>query len=922
MAAIGGFSVSHVIQEKTRLAVDTALNETDKTVRAYLREPKVAFDNIYTALQGMLDRGAPQEDVSGYLAQATNFLKAEETEIKGFNVVYGYIRGEFLNGLNTDMGGGYIPQQRPWYQLAIRNKGTAYTAPYMDASTGSVIISIARELHGAKGDYYGVLALDVDLAWLMDYSGELKFSDGGYGMILNQFLYTIAHPEEEYRNTPLQELGSDYAKISDMLRAGKNVSAKTVRDFDGARAIVFFKQLYNGWFVGVAMPVKSYFSDLYFNIALLAVLGIALSAILSYILLRLAAARIRSDEANKSKSTFLARMSHEIRTPMNAITGMSELAARALDEGDASAAKERVLNIKQASANLLSIINDILDFSKIESGKMEIVPADYTLSSLVNDVANIIRMRISDPGVRFTIDIDSGIPNALFGDETRIRQVMLNILGNAVKFTRRGSISFAINGKITGEDTVMLTISVADTGEGIREEDIGKLFGDFVQVGAERGKGAEGTGLGLAIAKNLAQAMGGDITVTSVYGKGSTFTVTLPQKIRSAEPVAGLRLNGSRAADDNAAAAFSAPSARALVVDDIGTNIQVAVGLLSPYNMQVDSCLSGAEAISAVKANSYDLVLMDHMMPEMDGIETTRRIRKLGGGCAEIPVVALTANAVSGVKEMFLQNGFNDFLSKPIDTAKLGAVLERWIPKEKQMPPAAKDNTANANRPVPPDINKNDTADAGADDNQPAPPDINKEIAINGVDVKLGLQRTGGKAADYLRTLAAFSKDGAHIIGEIKKSLETGDIPRYVTQVHGLKSAAANIGAVGLSESAKALEMAGQRNDRAFIDDNTARLSADLETLLRDIGNAAAVAEKDAPAMTEADKEALKTALGGLREAVGDLDPDAMKDAVKTLRRFENAAGVGGAVAGILQNVTSGEYDEAVSLIESVLSSR
>jgi CheY-like chemotaxis protein/HPt (histidine-containing phosphotransfer) domain-containing protein len=447
------------------------------------------------------------------------------------------------------------------------------------------------------------------------------------------------------------------------------------------------------------------------------------------------------------------------------------------------------------------------------------------------------------------------------------------------------------------------------------------LFGDFVQVDTASNKGVEGTGLGLAIAKNLVKAMGGDITVASEYGKGSAFTVTLPQKIRSGEPIAELNLNKQRGADintdsdgdggggsgdsgdsdDTGTISFCAPSARVFIVDDISTNIIVAEGLLSPYKMQIDSCLSGADAINAVKEICYDLIFMDHMMPEMDGMEATRRIRKMGGRHAEIPIIALTANAVAGAKEMFLQNGFSDFLSKPIDTSKLDALLAKWIPEEKRI----------AIRQTP--------ADVGADGNQPAAHDTNIDIAINGIDAKIGMDRTGGQAKDYLRTLSAFSKDGAAIIGEIKKSLETDDIARYTTHVHGLKSAAANIGAVSLSESAKALEDAGRRGDRAFINDNTGRLLTDLETLLRDIGGATA-AEKKEFAMTDSDMESLKTTLIDLRAAIDDLEPDAIKTAVKILRRFETAAGIGNSIASILQNITNGDYDDVASLIESILS--
>ncbi|MCL2767901.1 MAG: ATP-binding protein, partial [Synergistaceae bacterium] len=485
-----------------------------------------------------------------------------------------------------------------------------------------------------------------------------------------------------------------------------------------------------------------------------------------------------AERASRAKSDFLACMSHEIRTPMNAIIGMAELSLR---EDKLDAAREHILTVKQAGANLLSIINDILDFSKIEAGSMQIIKAEYLISSLLNDVISIIRMRIIDSPIRFVVNINSNIPNALIGDELRIRQVLINVLGNAVKYTEKGFICFSVNGEVTDEDVLILTLEVKDSGKGIKPEDIKNLFREYVQVDMDKNKGIEGVGLGLSITNSLVKAMRGSISVESEYGKGSTFTVKLPQGICSHEKLAivnnpkemsvlvyerreiyadsidftvgNLDVFCARASNDDelyekmsentyshifisfvlynnnketiqdlkatakiiiltefgetipdkrlntlampahaisianllngvsdsfaysesggSIVRFTAPEARVLVVDDINTNLKVAKGLLLPYKMEIDLCGSGMEAIEAVKTKNYDLVLMDHRMPEMDGVETTDRIRGLGSMnpfYRSLPIVALTANAVSGMREMFLKSGFDDYLSKPIDT--------------------------------------------------------------------------------------------------------------------------------------------------------------------------------------------------------------------------------------------------------------
>ena len=713
-------------------------------------------------------------------------------------------------------------------------------------------------------------------------------------------------------------------------------------------------------------------------------------------------------DANKAKSDFLAHMSHEIRTPMNAIMGMTELALR---EEDSEVLREHILTIKQAGANLLSIINDILDFSKIESGVLKIFQERYLFSSLVNDVIGIIRVRTIDTKIRFAVNIDCNIPNALIGDELRIRQVLVNLLGNAVKYTEKGFVSFTVNGVLIGEDAISLTMEVKDSGKGIKREDIDLLFEKYTQLDLDRNRGIEGVGLGLSITRNLVKAMGGEITVSSEYGKGSRFTVTLPQKIHSHEKLATVinpdkkkvliyerreiyadslssavdnlgvycivvssdsELHETMSADTfsfifvsyglyeknkdkilefaadaqivlladfseqigekgtkvlampayslsianilngvsegftyreskESVAMFAAPDARVLVVDDINTNLIVTNGLLTPYGMQVDLCRSGAEAIAAVKSTRYDLVFMDHRMPGMDGVEATAHIRALGAEdhyYGNLPIIALTANAISGVREMFIESGFNDFMSKPIDTVVLNTVLGKWIPKEKRK------------------VLKAETGGSGAAEERKA--DI--PFRIKGVDVEKGIAFTGGTIKYYLETLATFYQDALERKNIIAESLENGNLPMYVTSIHALKSAAANIGADRLSEIAKTLEMAGEQEDFAFIEAYNGKFLASLESLLGVLKEFIPKREENKYGENRFfDREACKSELIKLKIALDDMEAGVINRTVGVLEKMPCSEETAAAIRTISENILVGDYEGAAALVESLL---
>ncbi|MDR2477232.1 MAG: response regulator [Treponema sp.] len=521
----------------------------------------------------------------------------------------------------------------------------------------------------------------------------------------------------------------------------------------------------------------------------------------------------QAEAASEAKSRFLASTSHEIRTPMNAILGMAELL---LQKDLPSHACEDVMSIKQAGTNLLSIINDILDFSKIESGKMDIIAAEYQLASLLNDCASIIRMKAEEKRLGFTVDVDAGLPAALLGDMVRIRQVILNLLSNAVKYTNHGGVQLRVSGDLQkGKEgaRLLLRLSVKDSGIGLKPEDQAKLFSDFTRFDIKLNQSVEGTGLGLAISRKLCQHMGGDITVESVYGEGSVFTALIPQLVKDERPI-GVSWESKIAIPSNektkTSVPFTAPEAKLLIVDDIGTNLTVARGLLAPYRMHIATALSGAEAIEMVKQNRYDFIFMDHMMPEMDGIETAAAIRALDGEYfTTVPIVALTANAITGMREMFIAKGFNDYLSKPIDIARLNEILAKWIPKEKRLkrgegcPPAVK---LQASAPAP----------AGARLPGPHPPGL---FSIPGVDTAKGIIFTGGSIESYRQVLAVFRQDVEERLEMLRETPQPDALPLFTTHVHALKSACATIGAAEIAAEAARLEAAGKAASLNLIGD-------------------------------------------------------------------------------------------------------
>lgn len=514
----------------------------------------------------------------------------------------------------------------------------------------------------------------------------------------------------------------------------------------------------------------------------------------------------KADLANSAKTDFLANMSHEIRTPMNAISGFAELC---LEEKNYTYAND----IKSAAKSLISIINDILDISKIESRKLELVNAPYDTMSLLNDVISIIFIQVNKkPGVEFKLDIDDNLPCRMIGDEVRLKQILINLLNNALKFTNEGHISLSMRGFDNNGISTNIRVKVSDTGIGIKKENFGKLFKNFEQVDTKKNREVEGTGLGLSISKSLIQMMNGNITVESEYGKGTTFTIVISQKIDDNKKISQYSID--TLADSTRGPQKSviyAPKAKILVVDDNKVNLDVAVHLLNHYKINPDVATSGREAIMLINQNYYDLVFMDHMMPEMDGIEATAIVRSQGDGYSkELPIIALTANAIIGAKEMFIEKGLNDFLSKPIEIPELERILTEWLPKQL--------------------VSKNKVPDT----KKTAASQIST-VNIPGIDFSAGLAYYAGNKDAYVSVMKTFANSGNTAVTNIQQYFADRDYKNYTIEVHGLKSASLSIGAVSLSQLAKDLEQCGKDNDYKTIAERTPVLIAKYQELLNNI---------------------------------------------------------------------------------------
>ncbi len=598
--------------------------------------------------------------------------------------------------------------------------------------------------------------------------------------------------------------------------------------------------------------------------------------------------------SNEAKGKFLANMSHEIRTPINAVLGMDAMILRECEDENI---REYALNIQHASQTLLSLINDILDFSKIESGKMEIVPVEYDFSSMIHDVVNMIMMRAEDKGLKMNLSVDSTLPYKVYGDEVRIRQVLTNLLTNAVKYTKEGSMGLTVGGQRDGED-IILSFAVEDTGIGIKPEDIEKLFARFERIEEERNRNIEGTGLGMSITMQLLKLMDSELLVESEYGVGSKFSFEIRQRIVSDEPIGDLEERiKNRTVEYTYDAVFVAPDAHVLVVDDNAINRKVFRNLLKQTRVQVDDAESGKECLQLVKERHYDMIFLDHMMPEMDGVETLHHMKELEEyPCKNTPVIALTANAIQGAKEMYLKEGFDDFLSKPIQPEKLEKMIKDWLPKELLMTEENGENTA-----------IEETEENGL----PVIEGIDWNSALSHLPDKELLLETIYDFYSTMNTEADFLQNCYEKLTEDEAMVDS-----YRIKVHAMKSSAALIGITGLSEKAKTLEMAAKDGDKAYI-------LTDTEAFLQEWRS---YKEKLSVCIREEEKEELSdfTILGekleSLREAMDFMDIDMADGIMKEIRSYEYLGKISEKIENLGASVINLDVDAVNELIDEIKS--
>jgi len=877
--------------ERGHLKNDTenAIAYTEANIIADLQEPQTTLSTIAETIRIMILDGNTFDKVASYIKHVTDYMLAGDQRISYATGVYGVFDafdGKFCIGIDWTPPDDYAPASRPWYKAAVEANGkVGMTEPYLDVSIGVTSVTYARRIFDDKGRPLGVVCLGILLDRIRSYADNTRVTEGSYGILMDRQFEVVAHPIPAYWGRSLRDM-NDGVSIEYDLKHGVEISERKVKDYKGDSSILFARQLQNGWYLGIMTPENAYYQSLK-NIAyLLSVIGLLMAITLSAGLIRVAAAKNKSDVKSRQTGNFLATMSHEIRTPMNVILGLTEMQMQ--NKTLPQDANEAMAKIYNSGYSLLNVINDILDLSKIESGKLELSPVKYDVASLIHDTTQMNIMRIGSKDIKFELQVDPFAPAELFGDQLRIKQILNNLLSNAFKYTDSGEIILSVAAKY--EDRVRspyvsLVFQVQDTGRGMTKEQVSRIFDDdeYTILEQKANRETEGAGLGLIITMQLIKMMNGGISVKSEPGKGSTFTVRIPQKNTGAAPLGEETAESLRqfrykdiSPTETAQIREPMPYGSVLIVDDVETNIYVAKGLLAPYGLTIDTAGSGFEAIEKIKAGRlYDIVFMDHMMPKMDGIEATKNIRDLG---YTRPVIALTANAVAGQAEIFLSNGFNDFISKPIDIRHLNALLNTLI-RDKQPPEVIEAARKSAlNKPA-----VEETPQSS----------VTPELARTFI-------RDAEKALKVLETVYAK-----------RDTLGDDDIQLYVINVHAMKSALANIGETELSGFARILEIAGKKRDLAVVSDQTPDFMNKLQAIVKKI---TPQEEDDNGKTAQEDQGFLQEKLIVFRAACTVYDKKAAKEILVELKKKNWSRTTKEMLNTLAEHLLHSDFEEAANI--------
>jgi signal transduction histidine kinase/DNA-binding response OmpR family regulator len=654
----------------------SGLDYVESQINSDLLESRTILDEFAQFIQSLIQRGDDAAKLTAFNTDISNHLLLENSGIYSANGPFGYIEISpegpfFFNGIGWQPPDDWKPQERPWYKAAIEaDSDIAYTIPYIDTVTGETVFTYSRYICDKYEKRIGVAAIDVRA----DYIGErvvnaASLKDNNYGVLVSQDLTILGHPNHDYVGIKMDNPNITLSALVDELVSKGEISEVEWISWKGEEVIGFFRTLDIGWRLGLFLPKDLYYKPLYDMALTLSLLGFALASVLIIVLIRVDAAKNKSDTENKHKSAFLANMSHEIRTPMNAIIGMTTIGKSAAD----SVRKDYCLSkIADASNHLLGVINDILDMSKIEANKFELAPAEFDLEKMLKRVVNVVTFRLDEKQIKFSIHFDSSLPNTLVGDDQRIAQVITNLLGNAIKFTpEKGSVTLTVRLAGEGNDLCTLQFSVSDTGIGITPEQQEKIFNSFEQAESSTTRKYGGTGLGLAISKSIVEMMGGDIWVQSEHGKGSvfTFTIQLPRGTEEKHTLLSDEIN--------------LDNVRIMTVDDDPDILTYFLEIAQNFGIMCDVAISGEKALQLVdQKGGYHIYFIDWKMPGMDGIKLAHEIKSRVK--EQSIVIMISAVEWSAVADEAKAAGVDKFLSKPLFPSTIAEVINECLGVDKR----------------------------------------------------------------------------------------------------------------------------------------------------------------------------------------------------------------------------------------------